>query len=1039
MREPRLRRDFERFRERGDTAALGRVFDRTAGELFRVANHLVRDPVEAEDLLQATFLTAIERADSFEASRPLEPWLFGILAKQAAAARRRARREVDPERVARTPPGDPSEEAAERELSAEFERALENLPRKYRDVLDPFLRDGRPAAEIARDLGLAPGTVRMQVHRGLGLLRKSLPAGLAGSALIASAPRGLAAVRESVMAQASTAAAAGSAAPAATLAASKTLWLGSTLGSLAMAKAIGVAAVVAALGAGALWTWSSRGDERAPAQLAPGAGAEFADSRGGLPAGGGVAGDEVAVAAREDAATERAQAAAPDGREEPAQELSAGRGGLSGRVVHGADRAPAGDVGLLLLDGSMPDAWLRVVEFRTDDDGTFRLPDLDPGRYAVEFDRALASTNVDVRAGEFTDVELELPAGVDVAGRVVDENGRGLAGAELWLAGPDYRLEARRVGRADERGGFLLRALDRDRFLGARSPGHAPAEFVEVRTLPDTGGRSEGRRRAQAEFVLRAGAGTVVGTVTDPDGEPVEGAFVRVGTRSKSARLSTGGLSVSGPPPLEVRTDGSGRFEASGIGPGRAQVAVRAPDHPEWRGEVLVLAGRRTRTDARLVRGATVSGRVLDADGLPAHRAVVHMPEPGYFRRLAAGVDRDGRYTLRDVPPGTVRLRAELFPGARGGEALAVDGTLTVRPGEQITWDAQLVAGPAIRGVALDERGRALAGVEVRALQMEPFAKLAALVYTDAEGRFELSGLLDMTYHVEVHGRHGSMQLARASGVRPGDPALTLRLDPERVPSATVTGVVLDPTGQPAQGRVLIDAKGRTGQLHTELDPEGGFELHPIPPGDYRVSVWPDGWARESREVDALAAHEERSLGTIQLEEPGSVVLQLRRDDGGPLDAVQVSAGRLGSSPVFGTIDVDGRVAFERLGAGEHYVEVSGPSVRYARRSFVLEGGASLELEIVLSSGARQEFRVHVPAHLPPVEYLSVRVNDSAGHLAAFQSLWKEGGSRLFTFEQALPPGTYELVLTGDSGSGATLPVEFGDAPGPVVELALTP
>jgi len=50
--------------------------------------HLVRDPVEAEDLVQTTFVAAIEGASSFQAERRLEPWLAGILARQATRVSR---------------------------------------------------------------------------------------------------------------------------------------------------------------------------------------------------------------------------------------------------------------------------------------------------------------------------------------------------------------------------------------------------------------------------------------------------------------------------------------------------------------------------------------------------------------------------------------------------------------------------------------------------------------------------------------------------------------------------------------------------------------------------------------------------------------------------------------------------------------------------------------------------------------------------------------------------------------------------------------
>ncbi|MGB3967310.1 MAG: sigma factor, partial [Planctomycetota bacterium] len=83
---------FRRYRETGDPRLLGRVFDRTAPELLRVALHLTRDRHRAEDALQTTFLTAIEKAQLYDPRRPLLPWLLTILANHARELHRRDRR-----------------------------------------------------------------------------------------------------------------------------------------------------------------------------------------------------------------------------------------------------------------------------------------------------------------------------------------------------------------------------------------------------------------------------------------------------------------------------------------------------------------------------------------------------------------------------------------------------------------------------------------------------------------------------------------------------------------------------------------------------------------------------------------------------------------------------------------------------------------------------------------------------------------------------------------------------------------------------------
>jgi len=191
-----LERLFLRYRTDGDSGALAEVFDRAAPEILKVAIHLTKDPVEAEDLLQQTFIVAIEKAAAFDARRRLVPWLLGILAN---LAKRRGRHPPDPDRLDPRPkPTDPADAAERKEATDELGRAVDKLPEPYRAVLRLRLRDLEPAA-IAHELGRAPGTVRSQIHRGLELLRRALPAGLSLGALgTVVATRGLAAVRAEV-------------------------------------------------------------------------------------------------------------------------------------------------------------------------------------------------------------------------------------------------------------------------------------------------------------------------------------------------------------------------------------------------------------------------------------------------------------------------------------------------------------------------------------------------------------------------------------------------------------------------------------------------------------------------------------------------------------------------------------------------------------------------------------------------------------------------------------------------------------------------
>jgi len=229
---------FLRFRDRHDGTALAAVFDATSRDLLEVAFHLARNPTDAEDLVQSTFLAAMLKADGYDGSAPVQGWLYGILWREAAKARRNAARTPDPRRLdVRSDPA-PVEVAAHTELSLAVTSALERLPKRYREVLEPALLSSERPEEIALRLGRSSGSVRSQIHRGMRRLRRLLPAGTSALAAFGLSARGLPEIRKAVMSSAGF-----------TSAAPPSLALGPALRIAVTSKA---ALVLAGVGAGAL-------------------------------------------------------------------------------------------------------------------------------------------------------------------------------------------------------------------------------------------------------------------------------------------------------------------------------------------------------------------------------------------------------------------------------------------------------------------------------------------------------------------------------------------------------------------------------------------------------------------------------------------------------------------------------------------------------------------------------------------------------------------------------------------------------------------
>src|SRR5262245_7031763 len=91
--DPKESRLIERI-QRGDTLAFGELVRRYQRRAFAIAYRLLRHRQDAEDLVQDSFVAALERIDRFELGRPFAPWFFRLLVNRGhnALVARRVRR-----------------------------------------------------------------------------------------------------------------------------------------------------------------------------------------------------------------------------------------------------------------------------------------------------------------------------------------------------------------------------------------------------------------------------------------------------------------------------------------------------------------------------------------------------------------------------------------------------------------------------------------------------------------------------------------------------------------------------------------------------------------------------------------------------------------------------------------------------------------------------------------------------------------------------------------------------------------------------------
>jgi RNA polymerase sigma-70 factor (ECF subfamily) len=158
----------------GDRVAFGGLHSMHASLVHGIL--LARVPYDAaDDLVQEVFLAAWRKLPRLRDPAAFAPWLVSIARRMSLRFHRRRRGSVAlPEDLAdRREPAHPGESADEaRRVLA----MIQQLPPAYRETLVLRLVEGLTGPQIAERAGLTHGSVRVNLHRGLGLLRERLAA-----------------------------------------------------------------------------------------------------------------------------------------------------------------------------------------------------------------------------------------------------------------------------------------------------------------------------------------------------------------------------------------------------------------------------------------------------------------------------------------------------------------------------------------------------------------------------------------------------------------------------------------------------------------------------------------------------------------------------------------------------------------------------------------------------------------------------------------------------------------------------------------------
>ncbi len=163
---------------RGSGDAMDALYRRFAPVVHGVLLGYVQK-ADADDLTQDVFETALQRLGDLREAAAFPAWLLGI-ARHAALDTKRRRTPLTGVEIEVVDAGATHEDRLDAQRSL---AAIRALPEAYRETLMLRLVEGLDGPEIAARTGLTAGSVRVNLHRGMALLRVALTGETTGASL----------------------------------------------------------------------------------------------------------------------------------------------------------------------------------------------------------------------------------------------------------------------------------------------------------------------------------------------------------------------------------------------------------------------------------------------------------------------------------------------------------------------------------------------------------------------------------------------------------------------------------------------------------------------------------------------------------------------------------------------------------------------------------------------------------------------------------------------------------------------------------------
>ena len=647
---------------------------------------------------------------------------------------------------------------------------------------------------------------------------------------------------------------------------------------------------------------------------------------------------------------------------------------LQGRVLDARDRRPIPRAFGWIWNQEETSGW-------SDADGaiTLNLPETGATSINAETPRLTVAARgylrqwaTPVRPDALPTVLLQ-PAAV-LVGRVVDEAGRAVAGAEVrGFATTDRRGRRMRDQEAlvwtDDRGRFQLRGLSTEApyELKVVATGFAPAE-AEALTP------AAGQAVAPLEIVLLQGR-RATGRVIDTEDTPVAGARVSLwpALGGSGPEIFLRRIREGDPSQVTVTTDGDGRFTFADLAGGHYDLEVAAEGFAPTRVRGVEIPDRGDQAELGTVilePGVALSGRVVDPDGQPLEGAQITVSQdrfPGFVFRPPPGEDEgirsdvDGHFVVEDLRPESLVNLSINLQGYLGRSMTGVG----VPPEEPLT----VVLEPAatLTGKVVDEQG-------------DPVSQALVLLVKDGAGfRAERHhGVVEEEGHFEIQGlKTGNYQLmVRSQGYLPVEDRFVEVVVGKTIPSLTITlrrgatveGRVVSAQGEPVPGAhvgILQQFEGdpmRNMFSMVETDGDGHYRLEGVPLGPLDLEANHRSHARTVRSLEVQPGSNRLDF-TLEggLEVSGRVLSTTGEPIAGAAIRLRTTGGPGGRMfAQDATSGADGAFRIESVPRGTYQVAASrdGWASSRSETEVVVTEEPVLGLEIFLDRGATITGRV---------------------------------------------------------------------------------